>query len=862
MAEGAQSLTSALPGYEVLGQLGRGGMGEVLSARHIRLDRQVAIKRLPVAFARDEAVRERFGAEARLLASLNHPHIVPVYDYVEQDGLCLLVMEALPKGTVWDRFTGEGLTLRTSCAVVVTTCTALSYAHEHQVLHRDIKPENLMFDAENALKVTDFGIAQVLGGDETLATVEGAIIGTPAYMAPEQAAGQPVGPVADVYAVATMLYELASARLPFDESGGASGILEARISRDPIPLLDVAPQVPPGLAEVVMAGLARDPADRPESAEAFGLAVGRAAADAWGPDWVSQAGIRVMSAGLTSPSTQQVTGRTLAGNGAPAVARNGVDEAARGTRVGGVGSPEDEAARGTRVGGVGSPEDEAARETRVGGVGSPEDEAARETRVGGVGSPEDEAARETRVGGVGSPEDEAARETRVGGVGSPEDEAARETRVGGVGSPEDEAARETRVGGVGSPEDEAARETRVGGVGSPEDEAARETRVGGVGSPEDEAARETRVGGVGSPEDEAARETRVGGVGSPEDEAARETRVGGVGFDADEAERETRVPDEPTTAELDYADLAVRPDVADDRDSVRHGAELGDVDPADFVPVHEVLRPPPVPYAAIASAVLAGLLVLLIAVIGFGSPDHEGDFTDGQVLLNGQDVAAGEPVAVDLAEQVQVEVVALPDDAEGATAVELRLFAAGLPVGTSTAGPLSATGVGPTDFGARSMRVITGGELTGDLRFIDDDGELVGHQEFTVEVDQPWYQTAAALGGLLLLLFVTVYATAVAAPLWLGRRRRSALIALTWLGAIAALTIEAIAWAVGGTEPTILGTVLIAALGAVAGAAGGWSLFRLRRRRRLLNGGVLETRRDRTAGDDTVEPKIGVGSPS
>ena len=124
-------LEDALPGYELLGELGRGAMGEVIGGRHIRLDRSVAIKRLPPSFARDEEVRERFGEEARVLASLNHPHIVPVYDYIEQDGLCLLVMEALPKGTVWDRFTGEGLTLRTSCAVVVTTCEALSYAHEH-----------------------------------------------------------------------------------------------------------------------------------------------------------------------------------------------------------------------------------------------------------------------------------------------------------------------------------------------------------------------------------------------------------------------------------------------------------------------------------------------------------------------------------------------------------------------------------------------------------------------------------------------------------------------------------------------------------------------------------------------------------
>ena len=319
-------LNAALPGYEIQGRLGRGAMGEVLAARHVRLDRQVAIKRLPDAFARDDAVRARFGDEARLLASLNHPHIVPVYDYIEQDGLCLLIMEALPKGTVWDRFTGEGLSLRTSCAVVLTTCTALSYAHEHSVLHRDIKPENLMFDAENTLKVTDFGIAQVLGGEETLATVDGTVIGTPAYMAPEQASGQPVGPTADVYAVATMFYELVSARLPFDESGGVSAILEARLTQEPTPLPDVAPHVPAALARVVMQGLAREPADRPPTAEAFGVAVGTAATEAWGPDWVVQAGLQVMSSGAIARSTQSRTAQAAD----DAVRGLAIDEQARG----------------------------------------------------------------------------------------------------------------------------------------------------------------------------------------------------------------------------------------------------------------------------------------------------------------------------------------------------------------------------------------------------------------------------------------------------------------------------------------------------------------------------------------------------
>jgi serine/threonine protein kinase len=197
------SIQAVLPSYEVTGELGRGAMGVVLAGRHRQLERDVAIKHLPPAFAADEEVRQRFGQEARTLAALTHAHIVPVYDYVEREGVCLLVMEALPGGTLWDRFTNEGLTMATACTAVLATCAGLQHAHTKGVLHRDVKPENLMFDAEHTLKVTDFGIAEVFGGDETVTTVGGAVIGTPAYMAPEQAQGQACGPPADVYATGT-----------------------------------------------------------------------------------------------------------------------------------------------------------------------------------------------------------------------------------------------------------------------------------------------------------------------------------------------------------------------------------------------------------------------------------------------------------------------------------------------------------------------------------------------------------------------------------------------------------------------------------------------------------------------------------
>ncbi len=338
MIETAPSLVQeALPGYELGGELGRGAMGVVLAARHRRLERDVAIKQLPSAFAADEEVRGRFGHEARTLAALSHPHIVPVYDYVESEGLCLLVMEALPGGTLWDRFTGEGVTMATACTAVLATCAGLQFAHSKGVLHRDVKPENLMFAADRTLKVTDFGIAQVFGGDETVTTLDGAVIGTPAYMAPEQAIGQPCGPPADVYATGTVLYELLSGTLPFSLEGDAVEVLERRAHEDPTPITEVAPNVPEPLADVTMRALARDPGDRYASAEGFGVAVAEAATQAFGPGWVGRADLPLLATGsiaaAAGPATATVdeaatvasgdtgtqTGRetTITGRGAP-----------------------------------------------------------------------------------------------------------------------------------------------------------------------------------------------------------------------------------------------------------------------------------------------------------------------------------------------------------------------------------------------------------------------------------------------------------------------------------------------------------------------------------------------------------------
>jgi serine/threonine-protein kinase len=274
-----------LPAYEIEGELGRGAWGIVYGARHRHLDRQVAVKQLPRAFGADPDAKRRFVTEARLLAALDHPHIVPVYDYAEDGGLCLLVMERLSGGTLWARWSAQGLDERTAVATILAVLAGLHHAHLAGVLHRDIKPENILYATSGRPKLADFGIAKVLGAGDANATRVGDVLGTPAYIAPEQAQGLPLGPGTDVYATAVVLYELLAGRLPFSEEGDAMALLWRHVYEPPSPLTDAAPTLPAVIAEVVMHALAKAPADRPATAEEFAVALASAATSAWGNGW-------------------------------------------------------------------------------------------------------------------------------------------------------------------------------------------------------------------------------------------------------------------------------------------------------------------------------------------------------------------------------------------------------------------------------------------------------------------------------------------------------------------------------------------------------------------------------------------------
>lgn len=281
MIEDKEQIASALPGYELGARLGRGAFGLVLAGRHQGLGRDVAIKVLPVDH---EETTERSWSEARLLASLDHPHIVRVYDAVAVEDLHLIVMELLAGGPLTRR--RQDLTAEMSCAVGLAVAAALSYAHGRKVLHRDIKPANVLFDAEGLPKVADFGIAKVAEGSATTAS---AVIGTPRYMAPEQILGGRLSAATDLYALGVMLYELLTGRPPFDASLPAPALIHHHLNVLPPPPAGV----PAPVAAVVMRTLAKNPDDRHTSAHAFALDLATAAARAYGPGWISRAGIEL-----------------------------------------------------------------------------------------------------------------------------------------------------------------------------------------------------------------------------------------------------------------------------------------------------------------------------------------------------------------------------------------------------------------------------------------------------------------------------------------------------------------------------------------------------------------------------------------
>ncbi|MDT4917253.1 MAG: hypothetical protein QOH89_1953 [Pseudonocardiales bacterium] len=281
-------LGAALPAYDFQDVLGRGAWGIVVAAHHRRLNRPVAVKMLPLAFTSDDRVRRRFAAEARLLATLDHPHVVRIHDYIEQDEVCALVMERLTGGTLAERMQLGRMRQEHASAIQLATLHGLEHAHQHGVLHRDIKPENLMFAADGVLKITDFGIATVLGEQVERLTAAGIAMGTPAYMAPEQVSeSAEVGEAADIWSAAAVYYEMLSGAVPYPRKASLQAALLARTRDEPKPIDEVAPDLPPQIGATVMRALDRRPEKRYPTSAAFADALEQAGSTVWGDDWLA-----------------------------------------------------------------------------------------------------------------------------------------------------------------------------------------------------------------------------------------------------------------------------------------------------------------------------------------------------------------------------------------------------------------------------------------------------------------------------------------------------------------------------------------------------------------------------------------------
>ena len=266
---------SRLGVYEILGWLGGGGMGEVYLATDTRLRRQVALKTLQSSVAHDPERRERFEREAQAAARLTHPHIVTLYSIEELDGVLFLTMEYVDGAPLDQILTPGGLPFERILGLALALADALAAAHQRGIVHRDLKPGNILVSADGRLKVLDFGLAKLKGLEVAAAaetrtdtaplTAKGRIVGTAAYMSPEQAEGRNVDHRTDIFSVGIILFELATGRRPF--KGDTSVAVLASILRDAAPAVnDLNPGLPDAFARVVRRCLAKDPAKRYQTA--------------------------------------------------------------------------------------------------------------------------------------------------------------------------------------------------------------------------------------------------------------------------------------------------------------------------------------------------------------------------------------------------------------------------------------------------------------------------------------------------------------------------------------------------------------------------------------------------------------------
>jgi eukaryotic-like serine/threonine-protein kinase len=264
--------------YRLLRRLGSGGMADVWLAEDPHLQRRVALKVLHGRFAQDREFVERFRREAEAAAGLSHPNIVAVFDRGDVDGTYYIAMQLL-EGRSLKELVDRGLTPEQAVGLIRQVLEAAGFAHRHGVVHRDLKPQNVIVDDDGVATVTDFGIARAGASEITQA---GSVMGTPHYLSPEQAQGQAVTAVSDLYSIGVMLYEALAGRVPF-EADSAVAIAMKQVSHTPQRPSSLKPAVTPALDAVVMRALEKDPGRRFQSADAFIAALDAAGRDPGAP---------------------------------------------------------------------------------------------------------------------------------------------------------------------------------------------------------------------------------------------------------------------------------------------------------------------------------------------------------------------------------------------------------------------------------------------------------------------------------------------------------------------------------------------------------------------------------------------------
>jgi serine/threonine protein kinase len=256
MAKASPSAEKVARKYRVLEELGRGGMGVVYKAKDERLERTVALKFLPEELTRDEESMQRFLQEAKAIAALNHPQICTIYEIDEADNQTFIAMEYIKGQSLKDKLKSGPLIIEDAKRIAIQVAEGLKEAHEKGIIHRDIKPANIMLTEKGVAKIMDFGLAKLSWGVDL--TKPSTIMGTAAYMSPEQARGDPADSRTDIWSFGAMLYEMLTARLPFGYRQGET-LIYAILNESPKPPSALRPDIPRPMESFILKALEKEP---------------------------------------------------------------------------------------------------------------------------------------------------------------------------------------------------------------------------------------------------------------------------------------------------------------------------------------------------------------------------------------------------------------------------------------------------------------------------------------------------------------------------------------------------------------------------------------------------------------------------